>query len=397
VRLAFVASHPIQYQAPLFRQLASQPGVDFEALFCHRHGVNASFDPGFGQTVQFDVPLTEGYRHRFLANWAPAGPPRPRSLINPEVIGLITRNHYDAVVLHGYTAPTHWMVFGLSKRQRPALLLRGESSLLGRPTGLMAELRRKALAALFRRADHFLAIGTLNRQFYEYHGVVDDRITLAPYSIDNERFAGAGASNGSRNRADLLGGLGLPVDGVLLLFCGKLIDVKRPLDALRAFAEACGDRPAGLVFVGDGRLKPAVEDEIRRLGIGQRVKLLGFKNQSELPGFYAACDALILPSEYEPWGLVVNEAMACGLAVAVSNMVGAAPDLVRDNGFVFPAGNVKALASALQAWVDDRRLLARHKEASRRLIAAWGLSQASQAIVDGASKAIAAAGIREAA
>jgi glycosyltransferase involved in cell wall biosynthesis len=85
------------------------------------------------------------------------------------------------------------------------------------------------------------------------------------------------------------------------------------------------------------------------------IRFIGFRNQSELPGLYDLCDVFVLPSEREPWGLVVNEAMNAGKPVVVSDRVGAGPDLVEEgvNGFVYPAGDVAALADRLRRLIDN--------------------------------------------
>src|SRR5262249_2932396 len=141
---------------------------------------------------------------------------------------------------------------------------------------------------------------------------------------------------------------GLPLRIPLFLACGKLISVKRTLDVVQAFAQVRRTLPSGLVIVGTGVLESAIRTEVSRLGLDPDVKMLGFRNQGDLPAVYSACDVLVLASSREPWGLVVNEAMAAGLAVAVSDQVGAGPDLVDvDNGFAFPLGDGAALARGL--------------------------------------------------
>jgi glycosyltransferase involved in cell wall biosynthesis len=387
MRLAIVSSHPIQYQVPLFRALAARRGVDLEVLFCHDHGAHApAIDPGFGVPVRWDVPLLEGYRHRFLRNVAPRPKVSFSGLVNPELVSIVGSDRYDAVLIHGYASVSNLLALATPRRGRTRLLMRGESHLRDPRSAATQRAKQVVLPALFRRVDHFLAIGTLNRQYYEHYGVPREKITLAPYTVDNAFFA----SQSEPDRAATRARYHLPTDVPLFLFCAKLIPKKRPLDAVRAFAQARRAAPCALVMVGDGVLMPEVRREVAALGLERDVHLLGFRNQRELPSIYAACDALVLPSDCEPWGLVVNEAMVCGLAIAVSETVGSSVDLVTpENGAVFPVGDVAALARILTTWAQDREELARRGAASRTRIQAWGIEQTADGVLAGVAAALA--------
>ena len=182
-------------------------------------------------------------------------------------------------------------------------------------------------------------------------GVIDRRLALTPYVVDNEWWqAHAACSDRSAVRATWR----VPMDDVVILFCAKLQPWKRPLDLLRAFAKV-GMRNSFLVFAGDGPQRDQLEQEAAVLGVAERVRMLGFVNQSQLPAVYGASDVFVLPSEYEPFGVVVNEAMLCGCAVAVSDRVGAGRDLIQPGatGMVFPCGDVEAMASMLREMISD--------------------------------------------
>jgi glycosyltransferase involved in cell wall biosynthesis len=202
---------------------------------------------------------------------------------------------------------------------------------------------------------------------------------MAPYAVDNHFFQQA-ADELLPKRVSLRREYGLPDDAPVFLFCGKLIDVKRPLDVVEAFARIPRENDAFLLFVGDGVLRSRVEARVRSLGL-RKVRLLGFRNQREISRFYALSDVLVLPSEFEPWGLVLNEAMNFGLAVVASNQVGGAVDLVRagSTGEVFPVGNIEALVMAMeQCMKEPRRSLA--GRASRRAIESWSIEAAAAGI-----------------
>jgi glycosyltransferase involved in cell wall biosynthesis len=130
---------------------------------------------------------------------------------------------------------------------------------------------------------------------------------------------------------------------------------------------------AYLVYAGDGPLRPELEALARRLDVAERVRFLGFVNQSRLPGVYSASDLLVVPSEYEPFGVVVNEAMLCGCAVVVSDRVGAGADLVRtgENGFVVRCGDLEALAGVLREALRDRERLQRMGQVAKERMATW--------------------------
>jgi glycosyltransferase involved in cell wall biosynthesis len=206
---------------------------------------------------------------------------------------------------------------------------------------------------LLRQFDGFLTVGQRNREYLEHFGVSADKIFFAPHFVDNEWFA-AKAERGMRS-AELRQQWGADERTFVALFAGKFIAKKRPLDLLRAVA-TFNRQPSTAnvlpVFVGAGEL----EAELREFATREKLRahFAGFKNQSELPAVYAAADALVLPSDGgETWGLVVNEALACGTPVIVSDAVGCAPDLIEAGatGFTFPLGEATALAARLQQMV----------------------------------------------
>lgn len=387
-RLAVVSSHPIQYQVPLFRELARRD-IELSVLFCSSHGTAPSFDPGFGATVQFDIPLLDGYPFEFLPNVSPRPHIGTTGLVNPTLALRVMTGRYDAVVLHGYNSITNALAYSAPRsRRRTRLLLRGDSN-AAQVRPLATRLAKQvAIRAIFRRFDHFLTAGTMNARYYADFGVSADRMTLAPFSVDNDFFRER--SRVAREAPALVrGALGLPTDRPLFLYVGKLQRHKRPVDLLHAFAEARQSGPATLAYVGEGEQRSELERLIRALGVERDVRLLGFRNQTELPPLYGAADAFVLPSESEPWGLVVNEAMASGLAVAVSREVGAAADLVNGNGGVFAAGDVGALAGILRTWIHKPEVLARHKSRSCEHIDRWGIEQTADGFLRGVERAIA--------
>lgn len=381
-RVAFITSHPIQYQAPLFRKLASRPGIDLTVYFCSRWGVERYEDKGFGKSIAWDIDLLSGYRHRFLRNYGLAsGPQGFAGLVNPAILSEL-RSGYDAVISTGWFTANHWITWVSAWVARVPLLLRAESSALSEAGGWKRVAKRALLRAMFSRVSAFLAIGTHTASYYRSFRVPGEKIFASPYAVENERFL----ADGQRlrpSKSQLREKRGIHRDQPLFLFSGKLIAVKQPLDLLRAFETLQRNGlSASLAFTGDGELRPGLEAYVRDRGI-RDVHFLGFQNQTEISECYAMADALVLPSGYEPWGLVVNEAMCFGLAIVASDRVGSVPDLVTEgvNGYCFPAGDVACLAARMRELASDPVKLARFGEESRRIIRHWGLEEGVDGIM----------------
>ena len=200
-------------------------------------------------------------------------------------------------------------------------------------------------------------------------GFAEDQITLTPYCVDNDWWA---AQSARVNRDAIRDAWRIEPDSTVVLFCAKLQPWKRPDDLLEAFA-AAGIPDAVLVFAGDGPLRQTLYQRALDLRIADHIRFLGFVNQSALPGVYTAADLMVLPSEYEPFGVVVNEALCCGCPVAASDRVGAATDLIApvNPDFIFPCGDVPALTGLLQGALSDRTELARRGRDSRRRMQSW--------------------------
>jgi glycosyltransferase involved in cell wall biosynthesis len=370
-RLAVVASHPVQYQAPLFQKLARHPQIDLTAYYESDFSLRGERDPGFGVPVKWDRPLLEGYRSKFLKNGTDMSS-GGRSLGSLAIIPEFWRERYDAVFIHSYATLLSLMAYVGAWSSRTPVLLHTESELIRLRHPLMQAIKRVFLGVLFRGTAGFQAIGSHNRAFYRYYGVPESRIYHTPYSVDNEFFTSEGAK-WMAQREQLKVGLGFAPNVPVILFSGKLIPRKRPMDLLHAYAGLVEQRvAAGLLFIGEGELRPVLEQFAREQGLTQ-VKITGFQNQTQLPRYYAAGDVFVLPSEFDPWGLVVNEAMLFSIPVIVSDRVGAGPDLVKDNetGYTYPVGDVMRLRALLKQLVLNTDLRQRMGEAAQERIKHW--------------------------
>lgn len=394
-RLAYLISHPIQYQAPLLRYISAQPSIDLTVYFLSDLSTRDYRDKGFGVDVKWDVPLLGGYKHVFL----PALWNRDRiGFWRPFAYGLrrhLRRGRFDALWIHGYANQANLRALAIAKAIGLKVLLRGESHLHS-SGGSFAKLAVKQIVSrgLFRLIDGFLAIGKLNREFYSHFGVPERRIFLMPYAVDNNFFQ-AKAAEALTAREALRADLGWAEARPIILYAAKFEKKKRAGDLLDAYvrlsADGVREPDPYLLFVGDGEERPLLESRVKQLGWSS-VKFLGFVNQTQLPRYYDLCDVFVLPSEWEPWGLAVNEAMNAGKAIIVSDRVGARADLVKDgdNGFVVPVGDVAALADYLRLLCESPEMALAMGRRSRERIAGWnfeadfnGLAEALRAVVDG--------------
>jgi glycosyltransferase involved in cell wall biosynthesis len=388
LRLAILLSHPVQYFAPMFRELARRPDIDLTVIYCALGGARTHFDPEFGRDVQWDTPLLEGYRYKALDTWWPRKTRGPLAYFAPAILREIRRTQYDVMVVFGWAYLTCWLAFARARRESLPWMLYGDTNAIYEceKRGLMALVRKIALARLFRHTSAFLASGTLNRRFYDLHGVTASRFDV-PFTVDNRFFCGA-ARAARQRRGELRTRLGIPHDAILILFSGKLIPRKRPGDILEVLARLQPELPRlGALFVGDGELRASLERSVADRGLN-RTLLLGFANQSELPALYAAADMLIIPSWVDPKPLVTNEAMACGLPVVVSDRTGVwgPGDLVRDgeNGFVYPAGDVAALAEAVRRLTTSPGLRARMGRRSLEIVREFTPARSAESIAEAA-------------
>lgn len=390
-RIAYLVSHPIQYQAPLLRYLADQHDFDIHVYFRSDLSVGQFYDEGFGTAIHWDVSLLDGYRHEFL----PAiGPTDRIDLLRPINYGMARRlwtGRYDALWVHGYAPWFNWVAMAAAKLAFMPVLVRDEATSQSKPRSpLKAFIKRHLFFRLLNvMADGYLAIGSLNRRYYVENGIDGRRVFPGPYCVDNAYF-GELAKAAAPHREELRAKLGLQPMRPVILYASKLQRRKRPDDLLAAFSLLSqagwkGAKPY-LLFVGDGEMLAELEEAARPHG--EDVRFLGFRNQSELPAFFDLCDLFVLPSLAEPWGLIVNEVMSCARPVVVSDEVGCWPDLVKDgvNGFVFPAKDIRALASSLARLLEDEALRMSMGKAGRDIIESWGFPQ----FADGLREAMAA-------
>jgi glycosyltransferase involved in cell wall biosynthesis len=369
-RIGFLISHPIQYYAPIFRELAKR--CDLTVFFAHRQTAEQQARAGFGVAFDWDVDLLSGYDSRFLTNVArQPSTDRFAGCDTPDIAEEIVGGNFDAFVVPGWALRSYWQALRACRRRGVPVLVRGDSQLGGQRNNAVRFAKALAFSHLLRRFDGFLYVGQRNREYLLHYGVPAGRLFFSPHCVDNDAFAAASSGTDRRRGRRRV------------LFVGKLIGRKHPADLLHAVARL-GDKAVQIAFAGSGELEP----ELRQIAAASSVDadFMGFVNQSELPAVYASADLLVLPSDsQETWGLVVNEAMACGIPAVVSDAVGCGPDLIEagKTGATFPFGDTAALAAAI------RNVLSFHPEQTRRHLAAkmalYSPARAAGAVVDAAT------------
>lgn len=355
-KVFIVAPTCFYYQTELFRALAAHPGIDLTVYFCSHEGIS-------GQDVetQFKTPgkwsdeaeLLEGYRYKILRNFSPRGSylKWPFGLMNFGIWREIKRERPDAVLLMGWSNVTWWVAILACLMFRAPFLYITDVNIqkeLHRPLWIRWVKRLLLGRVVFRLASGFLYAGSANKQLYRYYGVPEAKLIPFAYSWGYEPFAKAYRELASR-RDQLRAELGIPQSSFVVLFCGRLIPLKNPVQLLEAYSKIDVPNKA-LIFVGDGTLSAALKRWVAKRKLPS-VFFPGFQNRLEVPKYYAISDVLVLPSSRETWGIVVNEAMCFGLPVVVSDQVGASADLVRHgyNGYIFPSGDVQGLARSISS------------------------------------------------
>lgn len=382
-RVAFLTTHPIQYQVPVFRHLAKHPELDFKVLFCQLPDARSQGD-GFAKAFTWDIPLLDGYRYEVLTNVAQ----RPSvtkfgGCDTPEISRRLRQDEFDAVVVNGWVAKSCLQALWACKRSGIPCIVRGEANNIRPRPWWKRQIQRQ----LVRQYSACLYIGKASASFYRSHGVSDSKLFPALYCVDNDRFATAAAvvdRQAARRQFQLSS------EATVFLFSGKLIGKKHPLEFLAAIRDAsqAGAKLECLV-VGDGELRTSCESYAKQFDLP--VRFAGFLNQSQMAEAYVATDCLVLPSDHgETWGLVVNEAMACGRPAIVSDQVGCASDLIvrGQTGEVFPYGDWEELSRILRQAAERPETLRRWGEAAQQHIAAYSPHAAALGIVQAVQSTI---------
>ncbi|RSL15056.1 glycosyltransferase involved in cell wall biosynthesis [Edaphobacter aggregans] len=384
VKLAYLVSHPIQYQAPLLRRISEEPDIDLTVFFGSSFSVREYTDKGFGVGVKWDVSLLHGYRYEFLPTIRDGQRTGMTCPMNYGILSRLRGNgrkpRFDALWVHGYSTVNAMHAILAAKSLGIPVLLRAESWLKDRKrSGRKLAVKRLFFKGLGELVDGAMPIGTLNAAYWRHYLGDDFPLFPFPYAVDNDYFQRR-SREARDGRAKLLEELQLEPGRPVILFASKLQSRKRCGDLLEAYRNLTigpsHKAPPYLVIVGDGQERAELESRAKASGL-DGVRFCGFRNQSELPGFFDLATVFVLPSRHEPWGLIVNEVMNAGRAVIVSDDVGCQPDLVTDGveGCVFRAGDVTSLTDALRRVLATPETAMRMGERGLERIRTWSFEE----------------------
>lgn len=446
-KLAIITTHPIQYYAPMFKLLAQK--MQLRVFYTWGEQSLAKYDQGFGQQIEWDIPLLGGYDYLFLENVSKdPGTHHFNGIVNPTLIQEVQRFEPDALLIYGWAWKSHLKTLRFFKDKIP-IYFRGDSTLIDQQKNCKSLLRKYFLKWIYCHVDKAFYVGSPNKAYFKHFGLKEEQLVFAPHTIDNDRFA----QKNILESEQLMAQLGIRKDETLILFAGKLEPKKNPELLLDAFIDL-DLKNTHLLFVGNGvlggrlkekvggvsvegladkgafdsaqddKLEKKLDDKDKSLELGveswevkiderpfdnaqndklegtqddqlkvtyktdikRRIHFMDFQNQSQMPAVYQACDLFCLPSQGpgETWGLAVNEAMAAGKAVLVSDKVGCAIDLIKQgvNGAIFKSGDLADLKQKLKTLIESKAILAQMGMTSKQIIQDWSFERQVTAIVD---------------
>jgi glycosyltransferase involved in cell wall biosynthesis len=347
VRVTAVLTHPVQYFSPWFRYITEQRSHELTLTVLYGAIPTAEQQGvGFGTAFSWDRPLTDGHAFDVCADSAGKAFDSDTffGIDVPDIRERIAATSPDAVIVPGWHAAMQLRALRACRRMRIPAFYRGDSNLASGPRRFVRPLWKVKTRLMLRHYEQYLSVGRIAAEYLRAFGIPPSRIHHSPHCVDNAWF-NARAEALRPTRAALREEVGAAADDFVVLFAGKFVARKQPLEAVRA-AAGLGPR-AVLLMAGDGPLADAARAEAARLGV--RLHWKGFLNQSALPAAFAAADALIVPSTWESWGLIVNEALASGVPCVTTDGVAAAADLIADgeSGYTVPAGDVRAMTARL--------------------------------------------------
>ncbi|MEO8961721.1 MAG: glycosyltransferase family 4 protein [Ginsengibacter sp.] len=376
-KLAIISTHPIQYNAPLFKLLNQRGNITIKVFYTWGSQViEGKYDPGFDKNIEWDIPLLDGYEYEWVENNSKdPGSHHFKGIDNPGLIALIESWKADAVLVYGWSFKSHLKVMRYFKEKIP-VFFRGDSVLLNKNSRLKALLRQLFLKWVYSYIDVALYVGTHNRAYYKSFGVKDSQLVFAPHAIDNSRFS----ETAPIKTAALVwrSSLGIEPQDIVFLYAGKLDKNKNTRILASVFVELDTSH-THLLIAGSGICKESLK---KSFGNHTNVHFLPFQNQSLMPDVYAMANVFVLPSIAETWGLSINEAMASEKPVLVSDTCGAAIDLVQNgvNGFIFRSGDEKDLKDKMRKLLDSAADLQKMGNASLEIIKKWNYEMDCNAI-----------------
>jgi glycosyltransferase involved in cell wall biosynthesis len=369
-KVLFLSNIPSPYLTPLFNRLAQKPGWKLDICYVSSCGENVGWPEAPIQ--HYGVNEKDILDRRFPAlSQVSAQLSAALALLE-----RVLRNRPEYLVIYGYTRLPQVMALGWCLLSGLPFAIAGDATYYAdKATGIRKFLKKCWLGVISRYTSAIITVGNASEMFWEAYGARSEKIFNAPFAVDNDFFAAE--SQKKQDAAAIFrqrkGWEGKPI----FLYVGRLIKRKN-VDLLIRAIQQLDEQNVAAVIVGSGEERAALE----KLAAGDpRIHFAGGASQAELPFYYALADVLVLPASAEPWGLVVNEAMACGLAVITHWQCGAALDLVTaDNGVLLRSFAVDELAAALKSIAADEPKLRQMQQRSGEQIAGWSFDNAALAI-----------------
>lgn len=355
--MAIVTTHPVQYNAPLFALLAKEPLLEVKVFYTWSQVQQGNkFDPGFGKVIEWDIPLLDGYDYSFVQNRSTSpGTHHFKGIVNPTLNSEIESWKPTAVLVYGWAFSSHLKCIRHFHKKK-TVLFRGDSTLLDETKGIKTLLRRIFLRWVYNHINYALYVGTNNKKYFATHGLKQDQLLYAPHAIDNNRFADKTGAYAAEAR-EMRKRFGFTDEDVVILFAGKFEKKKDPFFIVNLLKKIQHTKLKAL-FVGNGDLEVGLKNEAAN---DNRIVFLGFQNQKLMPVICRVADIFMLPSigPGETWGLALNEAMACGRAVAANEKAGGAVDLIDNgvNGLIFTNSNSTEIEKLIEKALADKSVL----------------------------------------
>jgi glycosyltransferase involved in cell wall biosynthesis len=373
LRLLIITSHPIQYNAPLFSYLTKHSHYSIKVFYTLGDNTNSLAYNSFGVKENWNIDLHCGYDYEFIENTSSS----PSSLSywgikNPSLINKIKSYNPDALIVYGWKHQSHLSVLNYFHKKIP-ILFRGDSTTIDESSSFSfrSYFRVALLKWVYKKVDYVLSPGSASDQYFLKAGIRQHQIIRAAHAIDNERFMNM-TNVEEDGLCKLISSLSIQPNEIVFLFAGKFINKKNPLLLVEAFAKLKAENDCvRLLLVGSGNLEKAIKEKIKQLpfNIASSIILFPFQDQNQIKLFYRVSSVFVLPSKgpQETWGLSVNEALASGKPVIVSNKCGSSHDLVKHgvNGLVFQSNNCQDLLEKMIYMCDHQfreRLAASTKE-----------------------------------
>jgi glycosyltransferase involved in cell wall biosynthesis len=386
-RLAILASHVVQYHAPLYREIAATGKVDLTVLYCARYGLEPVYDPTMDTKIEWDVPMLEGYRFEFMTNLSRSTYRPLLGRVNPGIIVRLFRDRYDVILIQDYFYLTSWLALSTAKIAKKKIIFRGEGTLKSNRDSLGNHLKHRIIRAFIKAADLVLYSCNGNKKWLEYLGADSYKMALIPCSVDNDffRIQHNLILSGSESPKKQLG---LDEDVLYVISAARMDPNKKLVDIVKAVAVLQKNGfPVGLLLVGDGPNRYEIEHLVQELGL-KNVHLPGFVNMSRISAYYAAADVFVLASEYDPSPKALSEALIFSLPAVCTDTIGTAGDLVVDgvNGFLYPVGNLEILVDRLFMILSNRGLREAMGRKSLEISDQWSMKAAAKSVVDAVNR-----------